>query len=157
MNNPMQTIGGHVNVFVDELKAAILNSMAAAAESIRLESEVARVMTRMEAFHVVLAGIDSQKQAVQVALESASSEAQRQSLRLQIQLLDQQTIAVLTRSGLPEEAARQSVATIGSKSDKRDHHSQRQVRDESGQFAPAAIESNGRNGHRSRRNHRFNV
>lgn len=112
MTNSIQTLGAQVNVFIDELKAAILSSMAAAAEGIRLEAEVARVMTRMEAFHAVLAGIDAQKHVVEKALDTARSPAQQQSLRLQLQLLDQQTVAVLVRSGLSEETARQSIAVV---------------------------------------------
>jgi hypothetical protein len=140
-----QAVSGHVNEFVEGLKVAIVTSMAAAAEGIRLESEVARVMQRMNCFHAVLEGIDAQKQAIEKALTKAVSRPQQQSLRLQLAMLDEQTIAVLRRSGIDERAARQSVAQITDQSQADDdqvesavpsasHHSRRQRRNR-GQFA----------------------
>jgi hypothetical protein len=108
-NNHVQTVSTHVGVFVDELKNAIVTSMAAAAEGIRLESDVARVLQRMEAFHAVLEGIDAQKATVRTALEQAESNAQRASLCFQLTLLDQQAIAVLTRSGVDPVVANQAI------------------------------------------------
>lgn len=140
-----QAVGGHVAVFVDELKQAIASAMATAAEGIRLESEVARVQQRMEAFHSVLQGIDAQKQAVTEALEAAESEAQKQSLRLQLSLLDRQTVAVLTRSGVPEGLAEKSVAQLENGSSRRaasnGHHSRRQRRNHKGQFADRRLQA----------------
>ncbi|QGJ68699.1 Hypothetical protein PBC10988_3600 [Planctomycetales bacterium 10988] len=104
-----QNVSHQVNAFIDGLKEAIVVSMAAAAEGIRLESEVARVMQRMGAYHAVLEGIESQKQALRDLLKQNRSAAEKESLRFQIKLLDQQTIAVLTRSGLSTEVAEQTV------------------------------------------------
>ncbi|QGJ71770.1 Hypothetical protein PBC10988_34790 [Planctomycetales bacterium 10988] len=104
-----QAVSHQVNAFIDGLKEAIVVSMAAAAEGIRLESEVARMMQRMGAYHAVLEGIESQKQALRQQIKQRRSKAEKESLRFQIKLLDQQTIAVLTRSGLPAEVAKQTV------------------------------------------------
>ncbi|QGJ68825.1 Hypothetical protein PBC10988_4880 [Planctomycetales bacterium 10988] len=104
-----QAVSHQVNAFIDGLKEAIVVSMATAAEGIRLESEVARVMQRMGAYHAVLEGIESQKQTLRQQLKQRRSKAEKESLRFQIKLLDQQTIAVLTRSGLPAEVAKQTV------------------------------------------------
>ncbi len=112
MQNHSHTVGQHVNEFVNGLKSAIVTSMAAAAEGVRLEAEVARVVQRMQAFHSVLEAIDAQKRALVGALSQAKSEAQRQSLRFQLGLLDEQTVSVLCRSGVDERAARQSVARL---------------------------------------------
>lgn len=113
-----ETVGQHVNEFVNGLKSAIVTSMAAAAEGVRLEAEVARITQRMQAFHSVLEAIDAQKQALSKALSKAESEAQRQSLRFQLGLLDEQTVSVLCRSGVEEQAARQSVARLADDSEK---------------------------------------
>ncbi|QGJ71796.1 Hypothetical protein PBC10988_35050 [Planctomycetales bacterium 10988] len=104
-----QAVSHQVTAFIEGLKEAIVVSMAAAAEGIRLESEVARVMQRMSAYHAVLEGIESQKQALRELLNQNRSAAEKESLRFQLKLLDQQTIAVLTRSGLPAEVAEQTV------------------------------------------------
>ncbi|QGJ68650.1 Hypothetical protein PBC10988_3110 [Planctomycetales bacterium 10988] len=104
-----QAVSHQVTAFIEGLKEAIVVSMAAAAEGIRLESEVARVMQRMGAYHAVLEGIESQKQALRDLLKQNRSAAEKESLRFQLKLLDQQTIAVLTRSGLPAEVAKQTV------------------------------------------------
>ncbi|QGJ71788.1 Hypothetical protein PBC10988_34970 [Planctomycetales bacterium 10988] len=95
-----QAVSHQVTAFIEGLKEAIVVSMAAAAEGIRLESEVARVMQRMGAYHAVLEGIESQKQALRELLKQNRSAAEKERLRFQLKLLDQQTIAVLTRSGL---------------------------------------------------------
>jgi hypothetical protein len=140
-----QAVSGHVNEFVEGLKVAIVTSMAAAAEGIRLESEVARVMQRMNCFRAVLEGIDAQKQAIEKALAKAVSRPQQQSLRLQLAMLDEQTIAVLRRSGVDESAARKSVARLTDQSQdggselesaapSATHHSRRQRRNR-GRFA----------------------
>lgn len=109
-DNHSQAVSRHVQEFIDGLKQAIVTSIATAAEGIRLEGEVARVTQRMNAFHSVLQAIETQKEALRLAIDDVRSAAERQSLEFQIHLLDQQSIAVLHQSGVPLDVAETCVS-----------------------------------------------
>jgi hypothetical protein len=111
-DNHVATVSEQVGGFIDSLKDAIASSMKTAAKGIRIEAEVARVTQRMQAFHTILQSIDAQKESVRQLIDKADSEAQRQSLRFQLRLLDEQSVGVLVRSGLDANVARQSIDVV---------------------------------------------